>query len=249
MPRIRARRSPCCLPRSGNGLSQQSPKTRGDYLASVHIQKRRGFMAQRDSCWRLQSAEIRACPGERARKSAQEPLWHRCSVSHGPRGPGSRVSVLSCVLSKPLPGILSGAETKKTKPESRWLCHGLCWWQPGRDPAGEPLGAGQAVQEALICQELGMAAAASPEPGTAALNSDFETDFLHDVEPESSSCKSGENLFLCSLGGAGAAWHGAPGEKSCCSTHTEQIQQVSFQAPTLKVSPATLWERNFYLLA
>lgn len=97
MPRIRARRSPCCLPRSGNGLSQQSPKTRGDYLASVHIQKRRGFMAQRDSCWRLQSAEIRACPGERARKSAQEPLWHRCSVSHGPRGPGSRVSVLSCV--------------------------------------------------------------------------------------------------------------------------------------------------------
>lgn len=29
-----------------------------------------------------------------------------------------------------------------------------------------------------------MAAAASPEPGTAALNSDFETDFLHDVEPE-----------------------------------------------------------------
>lgn len=84
-------------------------------------------MAQRDSCWRLQSAEIRACPGERARKSAQEPLWHRCSVSHGPQGPGSRVSVLSCVLSKPLPGILSGAETKKTKPESRWLCHGLCW--------------------------------------------------------------------------------------------------------------------------
>lgn len=33
--------------------------------------------------------------------------------------------------------------------------------------------------------------AASPEPGTAAFNSDFETDFLHDVEPESSSCKSG----------------------------------------------------------
>lgn len=98
--------------------------------------------------------------GEQAGKSAQEPHWHWCSVSSFPWGFASRASVLSWVLSKPLPGILSGAETEKTEPESRWLCHGACRWQPGTDPVGEPLGAEQGVQKALICQELGLAAAA-----------------------------------------------------------------------------------------
>lgn len=63
---------------------------------------------------------------------------------------------------------------------------------------GEPLGAGQAVQKTLICHELGVAAAAWA--GTAALNIDFKTDSVHDVEPDSSSCKSGRSLFLCSWG-------------------------------------------------
>lgn len=92
---------------------------------------------------------------------------------------------------------------------------------------GEPLGAEQAVQKALICQGWGCSSclgrqhrAASPEPGTVALNSDFKTDFLCHVEPDGSSCKSG--VCFC-----------APGEEQVLSDCSwgEQLLQHSRANP------------------
>lgn len=82
-----------------------------------------------------------------------------------------------------------------------WTVSVAAWQRP----MGEPLGAEQAVQKALICQSWGCSSclgrqhrAASPEPGAVALNSDFKNDFLCHVEPDSSSCKSG--VCFCAPG-------------------------------------------------